>query len=122
MCAIGDKIWQSTGTDARRSAGAVHTPQLLMLSGIGPAAHLASFGIPVVADLPGVGAHLTDHIVVDLAYKDRTHTSLAYLRPKGAWQTLQFVKAVLQYQLTGTGPLTCNVRLPPLPSFLSSVC
>jgi choline dehydrogenase len=44
------------------SGGAVNSPQLLMLSGIGPAAHLAALGIPVVADRPGVGANLQDHI------------------------------------------------------------
>ena len=43
------------------TAGALHTPQLLMLSGIGPAAHLAEHGLPVVRDLPAVGGHLQDH-------------------------------------------------------------
>lgn len=42
-------------------AGAVGSPQLLMLSGIGPAEHLRSLGIPVVRDLPGVGQNLRDH-------------------------------------------------------------
>jgi choline dehydrogenase-like flavoprotein len=43
------------------SAGALLSPQLLMLSGIGPRAHLQQHGIPVVHDLPGVGQHLHDH-------------------------------------------------------------
>lgn len=43
------------------SAGAFNTPQLLMLSGIGPADHLAEHGLPVVVDNPNVGAHLMDH-------------------------------------------------------------
>ncbi|MGW2035827.1 GMC family oxidoreductase [Streptomyces sp. NPDC001811] len=43
------------------AAGAVGTPHLLMLSGVGPAGHLREYGIDVVADLPGVGAGLTDH-------------------------------------------------------------
>jgi choline dehydrogenase-like flavoprotein len=43
------------------SAGAIDTPRLLLLSGIGPAAQLRELGIPVVVDLPGVGEHLLDH-------------------------------------------------------------
>jgi choline dehydrogenase len=47
--------------------GAINTPQLLMLSGIGPAAHLAEHGIPVVVDAPEVGSNLQDHLVAGLA-------------------------------------------------------
>jgi len=43
------------------AAGAFNSPQLLQLSGIGPAPHLQSLGIPVIADVPGVGANLQDH-------------------------------------------------------------
>jgi choline dehydrogenase-like flavoprotein len=45
-------------------AGAIDSPRLLMLSGIGPADHLATFGIPVTVDLPDVGRHLQDHLLV----------------------------------------------------------
>jgi choline dehydrogenase len=59
------------GAVARRevilAGGAVNTPQLLMLSGIGPAAHLAEHGIPLVMDSPDVGANLQDHLVAGLA-------------------------------------------------------
>src|SRR4051794_14457267 len=44
------------------TAGAIDTPKLLMLSGIGPADHLREFGIPVRVDSPGVGANLDDHV------------------------------------------------------------
>ena len=44
------------------AGGAINSPQLLMLSGIGPAAHLRALGIDVVADLPGVGGNLQDHL------------------------------------------------------------
>jgi choline dehydrogenase len=46
------------------SAGAINSPKLLMQSGIGPAAHLAEFGIDVVKDLPGVGQNLQDHVYI----------------------------------------------------------
>ncbi|MGU3646203.1 GMC family oxidoreductase [Microbacterium sp. C23T] len=49
------------------SGGAVNTPQVLMLSGIGPAEHLAEHGIEVVVDAPDVGANLQDHLVAGLA-------------------------------------------------------
>jgi choline dehydrogenase len=49
------------------AGGAVNTPQLLMLSGVGPAAHLAEHGIPLVMDSPDVGANLQDHLVAGLA-------------------------------------------------------
>jgi choline dehydrogenase len=46
------------------AAGALRSPQVLMLSGIGPAAHLAEHGIPVARDLPGVGENLQDHVMI----------------------------------------------------------
>lgn len=49
-------------------AGTVGSPRLLMLSGIGPANHLREVGIPVAADLPGVGASLQDHVVASMVY------------------------------------------------------
>ena len=51
------------------SAGTFDSPKLLMLSGIGDAAHLKAMGIPVVADLPGVGQNLQDHPVVSVAHE-----------------------------------------------------
>ena len=50
-------------------AGAVNTPQLLMLSGIGPRTELEKHGIRVVVDLPGVGANLADHPAVVSGYR-----------------------------------------------------
>ncbi len=57
----GDEVFRVHGGETILSAGPVQSPQLLMLSGIGPASHLAHFDIPVVADLPGVGKNLRDH-------------------------------------------------------------
>jgi choline dehydrogenase-like flavoprotein len=53
-------------------AGALQSPQLLMLSGLGPAAHLAGLGIPVLQDLPGVGQNLQDHVDYVMAYRSRS--------------------------------------------------
>ncbi|MEV4320356.1 GMC oxidoreductase [Actinocrispum sp. NPDC049592] len=57
------------------AAGAYNTPQLLMLSGVGPAQHLRSLGIDVVADVPGVGANLQDHLGVKLRGLGRRGTT-----------------------------------------------
>ena len=62
------------------AAGAIGSPQLLLLSGIGPAAHLRDVGIDVVADVPGVGENLHDHLLVPvrfLATKETGHRSTA---------------------------------------------
>jgi choline dehydrogenase-like flavoprotein len=53
-------------------AGAVDSPRLLMLSGIGPADHLRAHGIAVVADLPGVGGNLQDHLKLSIRWKGKT--------------------------------------------------
>jgi choline dehydrogenase-like flavoprotein len=62
------------------SAGTIGSPQILMLSGIGPADHLRDHGIDVVCDAPGVGSKLHDHLLVPLRFhatKDTGHTSTA---------------------------------------------
>src|SRR3954449_8694107 len=58
------------------SGGAVNTPQLLMLSGIGPAEHLRKVGVDVVHDLPGVGGGLQDHPLVPVVWNVRSGKSL----------------------------------------------
>ena len=64
------------------AAGAFHSPQLLMLSGVGPADHLRDHGIAVVHDLPGVGGNLQDHLEVHLQWRaDRRHTRNRYAEP-----------------------------------------
>ena len=82
------------------AAGAIGSPHLLMLSGIGPADHLRSLGIAVLADSPGVGANLSDHPVVSVMW----HTPKA----RGVWE--QAGRANLaRWQLMHSGPLTTNV-------------
>jgi choline dehydrogenase-like flavoprotein len=51
------------------AAGAIGSPQIMMLSGVGPAAHLSQFGIPLMLDKPGVGANLHDHLQLRTIYK-----------------------------------------------------
>ncbi|GBQ31067.1 alanine-phosphoribitol ligase [Gluconacetobacter azotocaptans] len=86
------------------TSGAIGTPKLLMLSGIGPAAHLKAHNVPVVQDLPGVGQNLQDHFGVDIVAELKGHESYnRYSRyPWMMW-------AGLQYALFGSGPLTSNV-------------
>ncbi|MCK0149795.1 choline dehydrogenase [Marivita sp. S6314] len=68
-----DRAGQRVSITANREiilcGGAINSPQLLMLSGIGEAAHLAAHGIDVVKDLPGVGKNLQDHLQARLVYK-----------------------------------------------------
>lgn len=86
------------------TAGAIGTPKLMMLSGVGPAAHLRAQGIAVVHDLPGVGANLTDHFGIDIVAEIKGRDSLDRYNswPRAAW-------AGAQYLLFGTGPVTSNV-------------
>lgn len=58
---------QLLGREVIVSAGAIHSPALLMRSGVGPAAHLQAHGVPLVADVPGVGQHLMEHPAIALA-------------------------------------------------------
>ena len=56
------------GSEVIVAASSINSPKILMLSGIGPAAHLAEHGIPVVADRPGVGANLQDHLEIYMQF------------------------------------------------------
>ena len=58
------------------AGGAINSPQLLLLSGVGPAADLGALGIPVVADRPGVGQHLQDHLEVYIQYRSLQPVSM----------------------------------------------
>jgi choline dehydrogenase len=81
-------------------AGAVASPHLLMLSGVGPANELHDMGIAVVRDLPGVGANLQDHPVVGLEYRSLRPVSLR--RARRPWN-------LLRYFAFRRGPLASNV-------------
>lgn len=86
------------------AAGAIHTPKLMLLSGIGPALQLRDLGIEVKVDAPAVGANLQDHFDVDILYRLKANIGLnRYENPiRKFW-------AGLQYLLFRTGPVTSNI-------------
>ena len=65
----GDAVFVVEGEEILLTSGAMESPQILMLSGVGSADHLKEFNIPVVRDLPGVGQNLRDHPLVTAVYK-----------------------------------------------------
>ncbi|KAH8987121.1 GMC oxidoreductase [Lactarius hatsudake] len=105
----GPRFHVRTKNEVILAAGAIHTPHVLMLSGVGPEAHLAEHKIPVVASLPGVGEHLMDHPVVDVALAETSGNSLNFLKPRSVRHHFQRATAFLTYYLTGKGPLTTNL-------------
>lgn len=92
------------GSEVVLSSGAIGSPRLLQLSGIGPADHLRGLGIAVVLDQPQVGANLQDHLdLFVIAECTGPHTYDRYARP------LWSVVAGLQYLLTRRGPVASSL-------------
>ena len=87
------------------SAGAFGSPQLLMLSGIGPAEHLRAHGIAPVLDLPGVGQNLHDHPDVVMVVNAPKLTDLFGVSPKGV---LTMLRGLFEWRSRRSGPLTTN--------------
>ncbi len=86
------------------SAGAIGSPRLLQLSGIGPADHLRNLGLPVVLDQPGVGANLQDHVdLFVIAECTGPHTYDRFAKPHLS------ALAALQYLLTRKGPVASSL-------------
>ena len=83
------------------AAGAIGSPQILMLSGIGPGRHLQEYGIPVVADMPGVGENLHDHVYTTCNYTTAPENSL-----NRQLRGLRVVGHAITYYLAKRGPLT----------------
>ena len=79
----GGETFTVYGEQVILSAGAVGSPQLLMLSGIGTAGHLEALGIPVVADLPGVGQNLRDHPKLYVTWKVRNGQPIEHSPARG---------------------------------------
>jgi choline dehydrogenase-like flavoprotein len=86
------------------TAGAIGSPKLLMLSGIGPAAHLNSVGVVALHDLPGVGQNLHDHFSTDIVWElNGPYSYDKYKSPH--WK----IWAGLQYLMFKTGPVASNI-------------
>ncbi len=84
------------------AGGAVNSPQLLLLSGIGPAAELETHGIDVLLDLPGVGANLHDHLDYCVLVKCTQPVSYDFNKLQEAW-------VALRYLLGRQGPGSSNI-------------
>lgn len=85
------------------ASSSINSPKLLMLSGIGPAAHLTAHGIQIVADRPGVGQNLQDHLEVYIQMAASQPVSLFKY-----WNLLGKARVGLQWALTRSGPGASN--------------
>jgi len=98
------------------SAGAIHSPQLLKLSGVGPAEELQSLQIPVAVDLPGVGTNLQDHYLVSVSYPYQNQSYMTSSRV--AANATLMNQAEAEYYASRTGPWTSGPpdgdAFPPL--------
>ncbi|HRA61517.1 MAG TPA: GMC family oxidoreductase N-terminal domain-containing protein [Burkholderiaceae bacterium] len=87
------------------AGGAINSPQLLQLSGVGPAAALQALGIALVADVAAVGQHLQDHLCIDHVYRSRVPT---LNRDLGTWWGKSW--AGVRYLLQRRGPLALSIN------------
>lgn len=99
----GETIQAHAEREIILSGGAVNTPQTLLLSGLGSGDYLTKFGIDVVADLPGVGKNLQDHLDCSIQYEcTQPITLYSQMNP------LRMLATGMQYTFFGTGTGTSN--------------
>ena len=99
------QLFQLKAREVILSGGAINSPQLLQLSGIGPGAALQGLGLPVLVDNAHVGANLNDHQGINYTWRMNVATYNGILRP---WWGKAFVG--LQYLLTRGGPLAKSIN------------
>jgi choline dehydrogenase-like flavoprotein len=86
------------------AGGAINSPQLLLLSGIGPRAELARHGIEILHELPGVGQNLQDHLDATVIIKDKSKRAIGV----GPGTPLMLARAFLEYRKSGSGIFASN--------------
>jgi choline dehydrogenase len=86
------------------SGGSINSPHLLQISGVGPAEHLQSIGVPVIHDLRGVGANLQDHYVARISHRVKNSISINQLA-----RGVRLAAEVARFYLQGSGALTFGV-------------
>ena len=101
----GRDVSVRAGREVILAGGAVNTPQLLQLSGVGPAGLLKEHGIGVVLANDNVGAHLQDHVGINYTYRARQPTLNQVLRPFHGK-----LRAGIEYLLMRTGPLSASLN------------
>jgi choline dehydrogenase len=99
----GRSALAEAGREVVLSGGSINSPHLLMLSGVGPADHLRAVGIDVVADLPGVGLNLQDHLGTFLRNEITVPCSLYGATPE------QLAAVQAEYETTRQGLFTSNI-------------
>lgn len=90
----GGEKFRVFGDEIILSAGAIGSPHILLLSGVGPLAHLSKMGIPIVHELSGVGQNLRDHPIVFVTWKTKAHVELDGFAPR--------TQACLRYTADGS--------------------
>ena len=101
----GEEAFAAARMETILAAGAIGSPQILQLSGVGPRAALQAHGIPVTHELAGVGENLQDHLQLRMAFKVKNAVTLNQ-RANSVWGKAMMG---LEYALFRTGPLT----MPP---------
>jgi choline dehydrogenase len=100
----GQTISVRAGKEVVLCGGTINSPHLLQISGVGPAAHLQSIGVPVVHDLAGVGANLQDHYVARVSHRVKGSISINRLS-----RGIRLAREAMRFAFEGRGALTFGV-------------